>query len=209
MPDTDHEPQAEQPDTDHEPQAEQPDTDHEPQAEQPDTDHEPQAEQPDTEAGPHTTGEAPPEGSPELVMDELRDLRNKQDRQLDGMRRLGASALLVVLTTGTIAVAVNADLAAAAAVIILGGSLLIGLGLVAIELLASGWSAGPKIKPLIRQLREEPTLLDLQLVIIKGLRTDHAGNEKRLSWIKVVVFSQALCAAGAITTLLLGFRELL
>lgn len=150
------------------------------------------------------------EGTPELVMDELRELRNKQDRQLDGLRRLAGTTLIVVLTTGTIAVAVNASLAAATAVIILGGALVIGLGLAFIELFARKWSDGPKIDPLIRQFREEqPTLLDLQLVIIKGLRDDHANNKKRLDRIKLVVVIQAFGALGAITILLLGFRELM
>ena len=167
------------------------------------------SEQEADEASPLPAGDRPHKGTPELVMHELRDLRNKQDRQLEGLRRLGATALVVVLTTGTIAVAVDTTLAAATAVIILVGSLFIGLGLGAIELLASGWSAGPKIDALIRQFREEPTLLDLQLIIIKGLRTDHANNEKRLGWIKIVVFGQALAASGAITILVLGFRELL
>ena len=120
----------------------------------------------------------PREGTPELVMHELRDLRKKQDRQLDGLRRLAGTALIVVLTTGTIAVAVNTSLAAATAVIILAGALIIGVGLALIELFARNWSDGPKIDPLIRQFREEqPTLLDLQLVIIKGIRTDHTNNK--------------------------------
>ena len=152
----------------------------------------------------------PNEGTPELVLHELRELRNKQDRQLDGLRRLAGTALIVVLTTGTIAVAVNTSLAAATAVIILAGALIIGVGLALIELLARNWSDGPKIDPLIRQFRDDqPTLLDLQLVIIKGLRTDHTNNKKRLDRIKLVVVVQALSALAAITILLLGFRELL
>ena len=77
-------------------------------------------------------------------------------------------------------------------------------------MLARNWSDGPKIDPLIRQFRDDqPTLLDLQLVIIKGLRTDHTNNKNRLDRIKLVVVVQALSALAAITILLLGFRELL
>lgn len=151
----------------------------------------------------------PHAGTAELVIHELKDLRNKQDRQLDGLRRLGVTALIVILTTGTIAVAVDDNLAATTAVIILGCTLVIGGGLGTIELFAGKWSTGPKIDPLIRRFSAgRPTLLDLQLVIIKGLRTDYARNAKRLDRIKLVVFVQALSALATITILLLGFREL-
>ena len=68
-----------------------------------------------------------PNGStPELILQEARDKRSKQDSQLQALLRMATGALIVVLSAGTIAVAVSRDLAPHAAVVAFGAALLLG-----------------------------------------------------------------------------------
>ena len=151
----------------------------------------------------------PAQGTAELILEEARTKRDKQDRQLQALLRLATGALIVVLSAGTIAVAVNQDLAAHAAVIAFGAVILLGLNLIAIEITAHNWKDGPSIAWLVSLYRRRrPSLLQLQVVLISRLRRDHAYNKKTLRRVRQLVAVQALIAFLGIVILLLGFYEL-
>ena len=151
----------------------------------------------------------PAEGTPDLVLHELRDMRRKQDGQLDGLRRLATGALIIELTAGTIAAAVNTVLAPHTAVIVFGAAILLGANLVAIEIAASRWREGPNIDRLIRYFRQErPSLQRMQLALMKSTRSDYNRNERTLARIRYLVFVQAVLAFAPVAILLYGLREL-
>ena len=65
-----------------------------------------------------------PNGStPELILNEARELRRKQDSRLQGLQRLAAAALITLLSAGTIAVAAADDLAPATVVVVFGAAI--------------------------------------------------------------------------------------
>ena len=151
-----------------------------------------------------------PNGStPELILQEARDKRSKQDSQLQALLRMATGALIVVLSAGTIAVAVSQDLAPDAAVVVFGAALLLGLNLVAIEITAHNWKDGPSIGRLVSLYRRRrPSVLQVQVALINRLRRDHDHNDRTLKRIRRLVALQALIAFVGILVLLLGFYEL-
>lgn len=149
------------------------------------------------------------QGTVALILEEARTKRDKQDRQLQALLRLATGALIVVLSAGTIAVAVNQDLAANAAVIAFGAVILLGLNLVAIEITAHNWNDGRSIANLVTiYRRRRPSLLQLQIILISQLRRDYDHNKKTLRRVRQLVALQALIAFVGIVILLLGFYEL-
>ena len=151
----------------------------------------------------------PDQGTPELILHEARAKRAKQDGQLQALLRLATGALIVSLSAGTIAVAVNQDLAAAAAVIAFGAVILLGLNLVAIEIAAHNWKDGPSIARLVSLYRRRrPSRLQLQIVLISRLHRDYDHNTKTLKRVRQLVALQALIAFLGIVILLFGFYEL-
>jgi len=145
----------------------------------------------------------------ELIHHKAEDLRRKQDSQLQRLLRLATTAPIVALSAGTIAVAVSEDIAAAAAVIVFGTAIALGVVLVAIEAFASGWREGLSIRRLLQVLHDRrPTRQQLQLSMIVALREDHTRNDKILISVRVLVILQGLVTFAGISALLLEFREL-
>ena len=145
----------------------------------------------------------------ELIHHKAEDLRRKQDSKLQRLLRLATTAPIVTLSAGTVAVAVSEDLAAAAAVIVFGTAIALGVVLFAIEALAAGWREGPSINELIEVFHDRrPSRQQLQLSMIVTLRGDHTRNDKILISIRGLVILQGLITFAGLSTLLLGFREL-
>ena len=145
----------------------------------------------------------------ELIHDKAEDLRRKQDGKLQRLLRLATTAPIVVLSAGTVAVAVSEDLAAIAAVIIFGTAIALGVILFAVEIFAAGWRDGPSINELLEDFRErKPTRQQLQISMIVTLWGDHTRNDNILTRVKGLVIFQGLVVLAGLSTLLLGFREL-
>lgn len=147
--------------------------------------------------------------TPRMILEEAREKRSKQDRQLQALLRLATGALIVVLSAGTIAVAVSQDLAPHAAVVVFGTALLLGLNLVVIEIVAHSWEDGPSIDRLVTLYRHRrPNPQQLQVGLITWIRRDYNHNDKTLGRIRRLVALQALIAFAGILVLLRGFYEL-
>ena len=116
-----------------------------------------------------------PNGStPELILNEARELRRKQDSRLQGLQRLAAAALITLLSAGTIAVAASDDLAPATVVVVFGAAIALAVGLAAVEIVTRKWQEGPNINQLLRLYqRHRPPLPQLQLALINALRRDY------------------------------------
>ena len=151
----------------------------------------------------------PTEGTPELTLEESRDRRRQQDEKLQRLLRLATTAPIIALSIGAIAVVVSEPLAPHAAVIVFGALGALSLLLVAIEAVASRWEAGPSIGRLLEVLTtEQPTLLQLQIALIKRLRSDFDHNKDTLTRIRWLLALQALLVLAEAVILLLGFYEL-
>lgn len=147
--------------------------------------------------------------TPQLILEEARDKRSKQDSQLQALLRLATGALIVVLSAGTIAVAVSQDLAPHAAVIVFSTALLLGLNLIAIEIAAHNWKDGPSIDRLVTLYRHRrPNQQQLQVALISWLQRDYNHNGKTLRRIRQFVALQALIAFIGVLVLLFGFYGL-
>ena len=151
----------------------------------------------------------PTEGTPELTLEESRDRRRQQDEKLQRLLRLATTAPIIALSIGAIAVVVSEPLAPHAAVIVFGALGALSLLLVAIEAVASRWEAGPSIGRLLEVLTtEQPTLLQLQIALIKRLGSDFDHNKDTLTRIRWLLALQALLVLAEAVILLLGFYEL-
>lgn len=147
--------------------------------------------------------------TPELILHEARELRRKQDSRLQGLQRLAAVALITLLSAGTIAVAASDDLAPATVVVVFGTAIALAIGLAVVEVVARKWQEGPNIDQLLDLYRRrQPSVLQLQMALIKALRRDYDDNEGTLRKVRFVVVFQAATAVAALAILLLGFREL-
>lgn len=145
----------------------------------------------------------------ELIHHKAEDLRRKQDSKLQRLLRLATTTPVVVLSAGTVAVAVSEDLAAPAAVVVFGAVIALGVILFAVEAFAAGWREGPGINEHLEALRDRrPTSRQLQFSMIVTLGADHARNNKILSSIRGLVILQGLIALAGLATLLLTIREL-
>lgn len=145
----------------------------------------------------------------QLILEEARDQRAKQDGELRSLLRLATGALIVVLSAGAIAVTVSQDLAPHAAVVVFGTALLLGLNLVTIEVVAHSWQVGPGIDGLITLYRRRrPDSQQLQVALVGWLRRDYYHNDKTLRRIRYLVVLQTLIAFTGILVLLLSFYEL-
>ena len=145
----------------------------------------------------------------ELIHHKAEDLRRKQDSKLQRLLRLATTTPVVVLSAGTVAVAVSEDLAAPAAVVVFGAVIALGVILFAVEAFAAGWMEGSGINEHLEALRDRrPTSRQLQFSMIVTLGADHARNNKILSSIRGLVILQGLIALAGLATLLLTIREL-
>ena len=145
----------------------------------------------------------------ELIHHKAEDLRCKQDSKLQRLLRLATITPVVVLSAGTVAVAVSEDLAAPAAVVVFGAAIVLGVILFAVEAFAAGWREGPGINRLLEALHNRrPTSQQLQFSMIVVLGADHARNNEILSSIRRLVILQGLIALAGLATLLLTIREL-
>lgn len=148
-------------------------------------------------------------GTPQLILHEARELRRKQDSRLRGLQRLAAAALVTLLSAGTIAVAASDDLAPATVVVVFGAAITLAVGLAVVEIVTRRWQEGPNIDQLLKLYRHRrPTLLQLQIALIKALQRDYDDNEGTLRKVRFVVVFQAAVAVVALAVLLLGFRKL-
>ena len=145
----------------------------------------------------------------ELIHNKAEDLRRRQDGKLQRLLRLATTTPVVVLSAGTVAVAVSEDLAAPAAVVVFGATIALGVILFVVEAFASGWREGPGISEHLEALRDRrPTSQQLQFSMIVVLGADHARNNEILSSIRRLVILQGLIALAGLATLLLTIREL-
>ena len=145
----------------------------------------------------------------ELIHNKAEDLRRRQDGKLQRLLRLATTTPVVVLSAGTVAVAVSEDLAAPAAVVVFGATIALGVILFVVEAFASGWREGPGINEHLEALRDRrPTSQQLQFSMIVILGADHSRNNKILSSIRRLVILQGLIALAGLATLLLTIREL-
>ena len=160
----------------------------------------------------HRTERTPPTpngSTPELILNEARELRRKQDSRLQGLQRLAAAALITLLSAGTIAVAASDDLAPATVVVVFGAAIALAVGLAAVEIVTRKWQEGPNINQLLRLYqRHRPPLPQLQLALINALRRDYDKNEDTLRKVRFIVVFHAAIAVAALAILLFGFREL-
>ena len=90
-----------------------------------------------------------------------------------------------------------------------GAAIALSLVLVVIEAVASRWDAGPSIGRLLEVLTtRQPSLLQLQVALIKRLDRDYDHNEETLTRIRWLLALQALIVLAEAVILLLGFYEL-
>ena len=151
----------------------------------------------------------PDQGTPELILDESREKRRLQDTKLQRLLRLATTGPIIALSVGAVAVVVSEPLAAHAAVIVFGAAIALSLVLVVIEAVASRWDAGPSIGRLLEVLTtRQPSLLQLQVALIKRLDRDYDHNEETLTRIRWLLALQALIVLAEAVILLLGFYEL-
>ncbi|WP_419848468.1 hypothetical protein [Candidatus Poriferisocius sp.] len=145
----------------------------------------------------------------ELIHHKAEDLRRKQDSKLQRLLRLATTTPVVVLSAGTVAVAVPEDLAAPAAVVVFGAVIALGIILFAVEAFAAGWKEGPGINEHLEALRDRrPTSQQLQFSMVVTLGADHAHNSRILNSVRRLVILQGLIALAGLATLLLTIREL-
>ena len=140
-----------------------------------------------------------------LILHEQRVLRDKQDARLRALLRLAGGILTVFLTTGTIAVAVSADLAAATGAIVFAIALVLGIVLVPIEGATHRWKEGPDIEDLVQEFHHggrSGAELELALAVLAS--EDYETNGRVLRRVRVLAAMQALVAFGGIAVLLGG-----
>lgn len=147
--------------------------------------------------------------TPQLILEEARELRHKQDARRQGLQRLAAAALITLLSAGTIAVAASDDLAPVTVMVVFGAAIALAVGLAAVEIVSRNWQEGPNIGQLLRLYRHQrPTLHQLQIALVKALRRDYNRNEDTLRRIRFIVVLQATIAVAALVILMFGFGEL-
>ena len=146
----------------------------------------------------------------ELIHNKAEDLRRKQDGKLQRLLRLATAIPVVVLSAGTVAVAVSEDLATPAAVVVFGAAIALGVVLFAAEAFAAGWREGPGINDLLAVFQDRRlTKQQFHLVMIITLRDDHTRNGKILNSVMGFVVIQSLVTFAGLVILLLRFQELL
>ena len=125
------------------------------------------------------------------------------------LRRLltgAASAPVVMLSAGVIAVAVDDTLAASAAALVFASTLLLGVILLFIEGVAADWNEGPDLEEL---LEARPRHADrLRIGLVRSFIRDYAANKAILNRVKTLIVVQALVIGATFAVLLLGFHGL-
>lgn len=140
-----------------------------------------------------------------LILHEQRTLREMQDAQLRALLRLAAGILTVFLTTGTIAVAVSAELAAAAGVVVFAIVLVLGIVMVPIEGVTHRWKVGPDTEDLVQRFHHGGrSSKELELALVVLAREDYETNDRILHRVRVLAAMQATVAFGGISVLLGG-----
>lgn len=148
-----------------------------------------------------------PYGStPAIMLQEAHELGRKQDAKLHRLLTVATTAPVVMLSAGTFAVAVDDALAASAAVIVFGSTILLGLILLFIEGVAADWNEGPDLDELLKARPRNPDRLRVGLV--RSFTRDHARNRVILARVKSLVVGQAVTMGTTFSILLLGFHEL-
>jgi len=140
-----------------------------------------------------------------LILHEQRALRDMQDAQLRALLRLAGGILTVFLTTGTIAVAVSAELAAATGVAVFAIALVLGIVLVPIEGATHRWKGGPDTEDLVQRFHHGGrSAAELELALVVLAREDYEMNDRVLRRVRVLAAVQALVAFSGISVLLGG-----
>lgn len=137
--------------------------------------------------------------TPEIILDEAREMRSKQDRKLQSLLRIATGALIVFLSIGTIAVAASEALAPSTAVVVFVVSGAVAAGLVIIEGMVSyRWQEGPDIEELLDVYRtRQPTSAQLRLALTIALNHDYGNNDKTLRHVRAgVAIISALAFVG-------------
>ena len=151
-----------------------------------------------------------PDGAaPEIILDEAREMRSKQDRKLQSLLRIATGALVVFLSIGTIAVAASEALAPSTAIVVFIFAGALAVGLVVIEGMVSyRWQEGPDIDDLLDVYRtRQPASTPLRLALTVALSHDYHNNDKTLRHVRAGVAVIAALALVGLLLLLIGLHE--
>lgn len=142
-----------------------------------------------------------------LILAEVRELRQKQDRRLTALHTLSNAVLGAFLTVGTIAVAAAGSTAGSAAAAVVLVVLALVLSAAATQRASRSWLEGPDVDELVRVYHPNKRGLreKLQIDLIHTLEDHRQRNEEALrnvrSWLRVQVMVACIGAVLLLGTL--------